>query len=154
MHARSVSVYNVAMATNNITVRTLKNGAITENGKIVSMPALSRDTARDMVRARVAKKRAIVQAAALDAVQSQTLLNRYGDEAWIAEVTQAQMQIATTPNAGKSAVMAATWLMDHAGIGERQAEDKSGSDAAGVVVDIIARLAAFVAGEVVAGSDT
>lgn len=105
--------------------RILRNGAVQDvaTGRIVAMPELTRAKALDMVRSRVERKRAIVAAAAQDAVSRGDLRGKYGDEAWIAEVTQAQMQIATTPDAGKSAVMAAGWLMDHAGMGERQQQD-------------------------------
>lgn len=95
-----------------------------ETGRIMSNPgggkyAITRDNARDMVRRRVELKRAAVQAAAQDAVQNQAMLTKYGDEAWIAEVTQAQMILATTPDAGKASTIAAEWLVTNAGMGEK-----------------------------------
>jgi hypothetical protein len=101
-----------------------KNGAVRDlaTGRIVAGPMLSHDQARGMVASRVAKKRAAVQASALEAVQSGYLRGKYGDEAWIAEVTQAQMTLATTPDAGKASTIAAEWLINNSGMGERQAE--------------------------------
>lgn len=83
----------------------------------------TRETSLAATRRRVEKKRAIVAAAAQDAVSRGDLTQRYGGEAWIAEITQAQMQIATTPEAGKSAVMAAAWLVDNAGMSEPRGKD-------------------------------
>lgn len=108
--------------------KVLGNGTVTDmaTGRILAGPPLSPDKARDMVASRVAKKRAAVQAAALEAVQSQSLLNKYGNEAWIAEVTQAQMQLATTPDAGKASTIAADWLVNNSGMGERQQQAEGG----------------------------
>lgn len=107
------------------TQRVLSNGAVYDHstGRIVRNPgggkyAITSETAHDMHKARLAKKRAIVQAAALEAVQNTGLIGNYGDAAWIAEISQAQMAMATTPDAGKAAVMAAEWLIKHAGLDE------------------------------------
>lgn len=106
--------------------RTLANGAKQdiETGRIVAGAVLTRDKARDMVRARVEKKRKAVAEAANDAVQRGDLRVKYGDTAYIAEIAQAQMQIATTPDAGKAAVMAASWIVEHSGMSEKQVEQQ------------------------------
>jgi len=87
-------------------------------------PPITTATARDMVRIRKERKHAVVQKAANEAVQSGHLRGQYGDMAFMAEVTQAQMTIATTPDAGKAATIAAEWLVNHSGMGEKQAEDE------------------------------
>lgn len=140
----SLSVcYNADMSTNtpiqsDVTprTRTLSNGAVydLDKGRIVANPgggkhAITSDNAREMVKARIERKRAIVQAAAQDAVQSQRLNDKYGDAAWIAEVTQAQMILATTPDAGKASTIAAEWLVNNAGMGEKIAKDAEGGAA-------------------------
>ena len=127
-------------------LRTVKNGAVQDmrTGKFVQGAALDRDTARDMVRKRVEKKRAIVAQAAQDAVQRGDLVGKYGDAAWIAEVTQAQMQLATTPDAGKSAVMAAQWLISNAGMDEKQATADA-QPTTSDVTNLVSALAQFVA---------
>ena len=124
--------YNGRMARNKLVkvaeqtaeYRTTANGSKQDiaTGRIIAGPLLSPDVARGMVASRVAKKRAAVQASALEAVQSGYLRGKYGDEAWIAEVTQAQMTLATTPDAGKASTIAAEWLINNSGMGERQAE--------------------------------
>ena len=127
-------------------VRILANGAKQDiaTGKIVGGAVLTRDNARDMVRARVEKKRAVIAQAAQEAVQNGALVGRYGDSAWLAEVAQAQYTLATTPDAGKSAVMAASWLVEHSGMGEPKGKD---TDDGGVTAaaDLVRALADFAA---------
>ena len=69
--------------------------------------------------ARLEKKRALVRSAAQNAVQRGDLTQKYKGWAWLAEVTETQMQIATTPEAGKASTMAAGWLVDNAGLSEK-----------------------------------
>lgn len=71
-------------------------------------------------------KRAAVRAAANAAVLSGTLRRDYGDLAFIAEITQNLMSIATTPENVK-AVDAARWLTTEAGMAERSGEDNTGT---------------------------
>lgn len=135
-------------------VKVLASGAVYDydKGRIVGnvgggVHAITSDTARDMVRRRVEKKRAIIAAAAQEAVQNAGNLARYGDSAWLAEVTQAQMMLATTPDAGKASTLAAGWLVDNTGLGEKNPELHAAapSSVAGDVSEIINALAGFVA---------
>lgn len=71
-----------------------------------------------LVEARRAKKHALVKASAQASVQDGRLVGKFGGWAWLAEVTQNQMAIATTPDAGKAATLAATWLVNNAGLAE------------------------------------
>jgi len=89
-------------------------------------------------------KRQTVQAAAQDAVESGSLVTRYGNAAWIAEITQAQMKLATTPDAGKSSVMAAQWLVSNAGMDEKQQQDQA-QPTVGDMARLVDALAGFVA---------
>ena len=84
------------------------------------------------------KKHRLIQAAAQDAVQRGDLKQRFGGWAWLAEVTQVQMQIATTPEAGKSAVMAAGWLVKHAGLDEPTRAEISGGGSSLAVAAVVA----------------
>ena len=140
---RDMAVNTLIQADTTPRTKVLENGAVydMETKRIVSGAVLSSDRARDMVRARVERKRAIVQAAAQDAVQRGDLRTKYGGDAWLAEVTQTQMAIATTPEAGKSAVMAAAWLVDNAGMGEKQAQQEEAVQAAQIVGDVVHDLA-------------
>ena len=92
---------------------------------------------------RIEQKRNTIAAAAQAAVQSSSLVKAHGSAAWIAEIAQAQMQIATTPDAGVASTKAADWLVTNAGLGERQAVEAGGAVSLGGVADLVAELAAF-----------
>ena len=130
----------------------LENGAVydMDRGRIVSNPgggkyAITSDNARDMVRARVEKKRAVIAQAAQEAVQNGALVGRYGDAAWLAEVAQAQYTLATTPDAGKSSVMAASWLVEHSGMAEPKGKDTDDDGGVTAAADLVRALADFAA---------
>lgn len=73
--------------------------------------------AHEMHAKRLAKKHATIRAAAQAAVESPTLISRFGKAAWLAEIAQVQHAIATTPDA-PAATRAASWLVRHAGLDE------------------------------------
>ncbi len=89
-----------------------KNGAVRDKktGRIVAMPALDRDTARDMVRRREEKRMRLYAEGAGLATVDQSLIAKYGEDAHIVERARVMQEIATTPDAGKAAVMAAQHL--------------------------------------------
>ena len=82
---------------------------------------ITHENAREMQRKGVLAKRAAVAAEANRSVEDAELLDRYGDYAYVAQLTRTQMQIATTPEAGKAAVMAAEWLVSNTGTSEKHA---------------------------------
>ena len=159
--------YNGGMAINELktgdNVRIYANGAVfdKDKGRIVAMrpelavksTQITQKSSGELLAIRLANKRDTIAAAAQAAVQSSSLVKAHGSAAWIAEIAQAQMAIATTPDAGVASTKAADWLVNNAGLGERQAVDASGSVSLGGVADLVAELAAFassVAGLVVA----
>ena len=127
--------------------KVLENGAVydLDKKKITGGAVLSSDRARDMVRARVEKKRAVIAQAAQAAVQNGALVGRYGDAAWLAEVAQAQYTLATTPDAGKSSVMAASWLVENSGMGEPKGKDTDDDGGVTAAADLVRALADFAA---------
>lgn len=111
-----------------------KNGAVRDKatGKIVAMPALDRDTARDMVRKREEKRIRLYNEGAKRAVQDASLIREFGDDAHIVERGLVLQTIATTPDAGKAAVMAAQHLDKAQGL----IADKVQADAPAVALTI------------------
>lgn len=73
-------------------------------------PPITADTARDMVRRREEKRIRLYTEGAGRAVQDTQLIREYGKDAHIVERGMTLQQIATTPDAGKAAVMAAQAL--------------------------------------------
>lgn len=92
--------------------RTLANGARQDltTGKIVAGAVIDRDRGREMVRAREEKRIRLYTEGAGRAVQDTQLIREYGKDAHIVERGMTLQQIATTPDAGKAAVMAAQAL--------------------------------------------
>lgn len=92
--------------------RTLANGAKQDiaTGRIVAGAVLTRDRAREMVRAREAKRMRLYAEGAQLAVEDAKLLQDYGQDAHIVERAMTLQRIASTPDAGKAAVMADTAL--------------------------------------------
>jgi len=123
--------------------KTLSNGAVYDMDKkrIVKGATLSSDTAREMVQARVQKKREVIAQSAQEAVENGDLTVRYGAEAWLAEVTQAQMRLATTPDAGKASTLAATWLVDNTGMSEKHAKEGERQGDTNIILLAVAELA-------------
>lgn len=68
------------------------------------------ETARAAVRAREEKRIRLYNEGAKRAVQDAQLIREYGDDAHIVERGMTLQQIATTPDAGKAAVLAAQHL--------------------------------------------
>lgn len=79
-------------------------------GKIVAGAVIDRDRGREMVRAREEKRIRLYTEGAGRAVQDTQLIREYGKDAHIVERGMTLQQIATTPDAGKAAVMAAQAL--------------------------------------------
>lgn len=92
--------------------RTLANGARQDltTGKIVAGAVIDRDRGREMVRAREEKRIRLYTEGAGRAVRDSQLIREYGADAHIVERGMTLQQIATTPDAGKAAVMAAQAL--------------------------------------------
>lgn len=92
--------------------KTLSNGAVydLDKKKIVSGAMLTSDTARDMVRAREEKRIRLYNEGAKRAVLDPQLIRDFGDDAHIVERGMTLQTIASTPDAGKAAVMAAQHL--------------------------------------------
>ena len=113
-------------------IRVLKNGALYDDDikKIVGVrPDLatgdltlfnSENAAENQLRA-VVKKRLVMMRAANREVPAE-LVAEYGDYAHVAERAQTLQRIATSPEAGKAAVMAHDALIRDTGMGEKQAE--------------------------------
>ncbi len=95
-----------------VETRTLKNGAVVDakTGKIVAMPALDRDTAREMVRAREEKRIRLYTEGAQMATERADMVRKYGADAHIVERGYTMQKLAATLDAGKAAVMAAQHL--------------------------------------------
>lgn len=111
-------------------IRILSNGALfdTEKKRIVGLkPELAKknvqitsENAAEFVARRVERKREIIAQAANEAVERDDYRLKYGGDAWIAAITEAQYIKATTPDDPK-ATDAARFLLQEAGISERQA---------------------------------
>ena len=111
-------------------IRVLKNGALfdTEKKRIVGLkPELAEknvqitsQNAAEFVARRMERKREIISQAANEAVERDDYKMKYGGDAWIAAITEAQYIKATTPDDPK-ATDAARFLLQEAGISERQA---------------------------------
>jgi len=99
-------------ADNGRETRVLSNGSIADvaTGQIIKGPAMSPDTARDMVRAREAKRIRLYAEGAQLSVADAALIAQYGPDAHIVERGMTLQTIASTPDAGKAAVMAAAHL--------------------------------------------
>lgn len=114
-------------------IRVLKNGALYDDDikKIVGVrPDLatgdltffnSENAAENQLRA-VVKKRLVMMRAANREVPPE-LVAEYGDYAHVAERAQTLQRIATSPEAGKAAVMAHDALIRDTGMGEKQQQE-------------------------------
>ena len=158
LHLNLYLAYNGGMDINQLkqgdNIRVYANGAVFDNdkGRIVAMrpelavknTQITPKSSGELLAIRLQGKRDTIAAAALAAVQSSSLVKAHGSAAWIAEIAQAQMAIATTPDAGVASTKAADWLVNNTGLSERQAVDggSSGGVVAGVAA-LVAELAAF-----------
>jgi len=124
--------------------KVLANGAVydMDAGRIVSGAVLDSARARDMQRLAVAKKREVMARAANREVQDKSLLAEYGDYAHVAERAITLQRIATTPEAGKAAVMAHQALTQDTGQAEPRGNEQSEAvQAAQIVGDVVHDLA-------------
>jgi hypothetical protein len=141
---------NQPLETTDITPRTkvLKNGSVydLDKGRIVSgatMPPITAQNARELQKMAVAKKREIAAAAANLEVQDVRAL-QFGDYAYVADTAINMQRLATSPEAGKAAVMAATWLMDNTGLSEKALQQDNGQPTVGDVAELVNALASFI----------
>ena len=96
-------------------------------------PPITPDTAHDMLRARALKRARLATDGALLATVRPDLVLKYGDDAPLVERAMTLQTIATTPEAGKAAVMSAQYLDKLQGYADDPAD-------AGQVVDAVAGL--------------
>lgn len=140
-----------------VTIQETQNGVIARDagGKFTKgtkpKNVITSENAREMQRKGVLAKRAVIAAEANRRVEDPELLDRYGDYAYVAELTRTQMQIATTPEAGKAAVMAAEWLVSNTGTSEKLAQSAD-VDERGVPRDLAAFAADVLAAAVASGA--
>jgi hypothetical protein len=73
-------------------------------------PPITSDNAREMVRLREAKRMRLYAEGAQRMVQDAKLIEKYGEDAHLVERAMTMQTIATTPDAGKAAVLAAAHL--------------------------------------------
>ena len=138
------------------TIRVLKNGAHydTETKRIVKgpdKPPITAENAREYQLRAIAKKREAVLRAANREVAPE-LIAEFGEYAWAAEGAVNMQRLASSPEAGKAAVMAFEALQRAAGVGEgKQADDTGGQSQAAVTLslsaDAVRMLASLVAGD-------
>lgn len=102
-----------------------------ENGTIAELPdtlkthAITHDTAHDMLRLREQKKHEVMARALNREVQPE-LIAEFGEYAWMAEGAINMQRMATSPEAGKAAVMAFESVMEHTGHGKRRPNEGNG----------------------------
>ena len=101
---------------------------------------ITHESAREMQRKGVLAKRAVAASAANRAVEDKSLLDEYGDMAYIAEGAITMQRIATTPEAGKAAVMAWDALIRNTGLDEKTMQAAEAQRPATAVDDALAAL--------------
>mgnify|MGYP001600768488 CR=1 FL=1 len=133
--------------------KTLKNGAVydLDTKRIVDSSnvttKITAENARDYQSRAVAKKRVIMAEAANSAVQDTRLIEQYGDYAHVAERAQTLQIIASTPDAGKAAVMAHDALTRDTGMAElKQTTDAGARVTLDIGADALQALLAAVTG--------
>lgn len=141
---------NQPVETTDIQPRTkvLSNGAVYDmvTKRIVGGAITTQFTpqnAREMQSKAIAKKREVAAAAANLEVQDERAL-LFGDYAYLAESAINMQRLATSPEAGKAAVMAAQWLVTNTGVDEKQQQEQQGQQMADGVTDLLNALASFV----------
>jgi hypothetical protein len=126
-------------------------------GRWLTRPAGSRvitsDEARDMVRIREEKRIRLYNIGAQRVVQDARLIKEFGEDAHIVERGMTLQTIASTPDAGKAAVMAADKLDVNQGLivkGQPEAPAQNinnilalTSDAARIIADAMSRIRAI-----------
>jgi hypothetical protein len=97
-----------------------------------SAPPITSDSARDMVRLREEKRRRLYNIGAQRMVQDEALVQEFGEDAHLVERAMTLQQIATTPDAGKAAVMADSALQRAQGYDVKQ-DDNTQSQATEII---------------------
>lgn len=83
---------------------------VIRGGRGGALTPFTPETARAAVQAREAKRMRLYAEGAGLAVQDTTLIQKYGEDAHIVERARTLQEIASTPDAGKAAVMASAHL--------------------------------------------
>ena len=129
--------------------KVLKNGAVydLDKGRIVANPgggshAITSERAIEFAQLRIDRKRQAIAQAANEAVESGDLRARFGDMAFVADIARVAMMKATTPDDPK-AIDAARFLLQEAGISDKQGQAVEQGQTLGAMADIITRLADF-----------
>lgn len=124
--------YNTGMDTQEQVIVRESNGRFAP-GTRAGAPPITTENARDMLRARALKRARLSTEGALLATVRPDLIHKYGDDAPLVERAMTLQTIATTPEAGKAAVMSAQYLDKLQGYADDPAD-------AGQVVDAVAGL--------------
>jgi hypothetical protein len=105
--------------TNETRYKVLSNGAVydLQEKRIVKGAAMSSDDAAALVAKRIEKRRQVIKEAANGGVLRKDYIEKYGDLAFVAAITETQMIKATTPDDPKS-TEAARWIMRESGESE------------------------------------
>ena len=98
---------------------------------------------------RVAKKRELIAAGALQAVENDETVRLFGEDAWIYEIGRIQAIKATTPDDPKS-TDAARFLFQEAGISDKQAANSPDNMPSSAVLAQLAQFAADVVAPLIA----
>jgi len=107
------------------------------------------DTAKLAVQARERKKHEVMMRALNREVQPE-LIAEFGEYAYMAEGAVNMQRLATSPEAGKAAVMAFESIMEHTGHGKRKDTATDAANVAGeAALRIIAAFAAAIPAEVI-----
>ena len=122
---------NTPIDINTPRLKVLKNGAVRDmdKGRIVSgkniTTKITSENAREMQSLSIARKRLVMAAAANRHVEDASLFEAFGDYAHVAERAITLQRIATTPEAGKAAVMAHDALVRDTGMSEKLVEQQA-----------------------------
>ena len=105
-------------------------------------PVITRDNSRDMLRLRAEKRARLATEGAMRAVTDADLVLRYGNDAALVERAMTLQTIASTPDAGKAAVMSAQYLDKLQGYTDT---DDAPAQALDAVTALVRELATFAA---------
>lgn len=136
--------------------KVLANGAVydLEKKRIIANPgggshAITSERASEFAQLRRERKQAVIQATANSAVENGKYRASYGDDAWIAAITEAQYIKATTPDDPKS-TDAARFLFTEAGISDKQQANGPDNMPSSAVLAQLAQFAADVVAPLIA----
>ena len=140
-------------------IKVYKNGALfdKDKGRIIAMrPELAEKNTQitsqssgELLARRVAKKRELIAAGALQAVENDDTVRLFGEDAWIYEIGRIQAIKATTPDDPKS-TDAARFLFQEAGISDKQAANSPDNMPSSAVLAQLAQFAADVVAPLIA----